>query len=93
MCLCVLTDNNREYIETRMSSEEFIMSKIVEERKKWKKEWTDMPKAVGQDGELIPSWETFKRKKLKREWESLQEPKPSWEACKRMTSKKRNTFK
>ena len=63
MCLCVLTDNNREYIETRMSSEEFIMSKIEEERKKWKKEWTDMPKAVGQDGELIPSWETFKRKK------------------------------
>ena len=46
-----------------MSSEEFIMSKIEEERKKWKKEWTDMPKAVGQDGELIPSWETFKRKK------------------------------
>ena len=60
MCLCVLTDNNREYIETRMSSSQFIEQE---------------------------------RKKLKREWESLQKPKPSWEEWKRMTSKKRNTFK
>ena len=60
MCLCVLTDDNREYIETRMSSSQFIEQE---------------------------------RKKLKREWESLQKPKPSWEEWKRMTSKKRNTFK
>lgn len=33
------------------------------------------------------------RKKLKREWESLKESKPSWEEWKRMTYKKRNTFK
>ena len=39
------------------------MKKVEVERKKWKKEWTDMPKAIGEDGELIPSWETFKRKK------------------------------
>ena len=60
MCLCVLTDDNREYIETRMSSSQFIEQE---------------------------------RKKLKREWKSLQKPKPSWEAWKRMTAKKRNTFK
>ena len=60
MCLCVLTNDNREYIETRMSSSQFIEQE---------------------------------RKKLKCEWESLQEPKPSWEAWKRMTAKKRNTFK
>ena len=61
MCLCVLTDNNREYIETNMSSSQFIEQE---------------------------------RKKLKREWESLIDPnKPSWEEWKRMTSKKRNTFK
>ena len=60
MCLCVLTNDNRDYIETRMSSSQFIEQE---------------------------------RKKLKREWESLQKPKPSWEEWKRMTSKKRNTFK
>jgi len=61
MCLCVLTDNNREYIETNMSSSQFIEQE---------------------------------RKKLKREWESLTNSnKPSWEEWKRMTSKKRNTFK
>ena len=59
MCLCGLTNDNREYIETRMSSSQFIEQE---------------------------------RKKLKREWESLQEPKPSWEEWKRMTSIKRNTF-
>ena len=60
MCLCVLTNKNREYIETRMSSSQFIEQE---------------------------------RKKLKREWESLKEPKPSWEEWKRMTFEKRNTFK
>lgn len=61
MCLCVLTDNNREYIETNMSSSQFIEQE---------------------------------RKKLKREWECLTNSnKPSWEEWKRMTSKKRNTFK
>ena len=60
MCLCVLSNNNREYIETRMSSSQFIEQE---------------------------------RKKLKREWESLKEPKPSWEEWKRMTFEYRNTFK
>ena len=55
-----LSNNNREYIETRMSSSQFIEQE---------------------------------RKKLKREWESLKEPKPSWEEWKRMTAIKRNTFK
>ena len=60
MCLCVLTNDNREYIETRMSSSQFIEQE---------------------------------RKKLTREWESLQKPKPSWEEWKRMTFEKRNTIK
>ena len=60
MCLCVLTNKNREYIETRMSSSQFIEQE---------------------------------RKKLKREWESLKEAKPSWEEWKRMNAKKRNTLK
>lgn len=33
------------------------------------------------------------RKRLKREWEALNEPKPSWEEWKRMSVKKRNTYK
>ena len=32
--------------------------------KAWKKEWDDLPKAVGSDGELVPSFEEFKRTKL-----------------------------
>ena len=32
--------------------------------KAWKKEWLALPKAVGSDGELIPSFEEFKRTKL-----------------------------
>jgi len=58
MCLCVLTDNNREYIETRMSSSQFLEQE---------------------------------RKKMKKEWEELSEPKPTWEQFKRM--KYRKTFK
>ena len=30
-------------------------------RKAWKKEWVDMDKAIGEDGELVPSWETFNK--------------------------------
>ena len=32
--------------------------------KAWKKEWLALPKAVGSDGELVPSFEEFKRTKL-----------------------------
>lgn len=32
------------------------------------------------------------RKRLKREWDNLKDPKPSWEEWKRMSVKKRNTF-
>ena len=48
-------------------------------RKAWKKEWVDMDKAIGEDGELVPSWETFKRMKQRTEfiprkkgWHALQ---------------------
>ena len=37
MCLCVLTDDNREFLETRMSSSAFL----EQERKKLKKEWEE----------------------------------------------------
>ena len=37
-------------------------------RKAWKKEWVDMDKAIGEDGELVPSWETFKRMKQRTDF-------------------------
>jgi|TARA_Y100001956_G_C4085399_1_gene170391 hypothetical protein len=37
-------------------------------RKAWKKEWVDMDKAIGEDGELVPNWETFKRMKQRTEF-------------------------
>ena len=40
--------------------EEFKPKKEELLRKAWKKEWMDMDKAIGEDGELVPSWETFK---------------------------------
>jgi len=40
-----------------------VMRDIEQQRKEWKKEWVDMPKAIGENGELAPSWETFKRMK------------------------------
>ena len=43
--------------------EEFKPKKEELLRKAWKKEWVDMDKAIGEDGELIPSWETFKHMK------------------------------
>lgn len=43
--------------------EEFKPKKEELLRKAWKKEWMDMDKAIGEDGELVPSWETFKRMK------------------------------
>ena len=55
MCLCVLTDNNREYIETRMSSSQFL----EQERKKMKKEWEEL-------SEPKPTWEQFKRMKYRK---------------------------
>lgn len=51
MCLCVLTDNNREYIETRMSSSQIL---IEQQRKEMKKAWEQLP-------EPKPTWEQFKR--------------------------------
>tara|TARA_R110002012_G_C11621974_1_gene609092 strand:+ start:929 stop:1105 length:177 start_codon:yes stop_codon:yes gene_type:complete len=55
MCLCVLTDDNREYIETRMSSSQFL----EQERKKMKKEWEEL-------SEPKPTWEQFKRMKYRK---------------------------
>ena len=39
--------------------EEFKPKKEELLRKAWKNEWADMDKAIGEDGELIPSWETL----------------------------------
>ena len=55
MCLCVLTDNNREYIETRMSSSQFL----EQARKKMKKESEEL-------SEPKPTWEQFKRMKYRK---------------------------
>ena len=55
MCLCVLTDDNREYIETRMSSSQFL----EQERKKMKKELEEL-------SEPKPTWEQFKRMKYRK---------------------------
>lgn len=54
MCLCVLTNNNRKYIETRMSTSAVLKMMLENERKKLKKEWEELP-------EPKPSWEQFKR--------------------------------
>ena len=55
MCLCVLTDDNREFLETRMSSSAFL----EQERKKLKKEWEELP-------EPKPTWEQYKRAKYRK---------------------------
>ena len=48
--------------------EEFKPKKEELLRTAWKKEWADMDKAIGEDGALIPSWETFKRMKQRTEF-------------------------
>ena len=48
--------------------EKFIPKKEELLRKAWQKEWVDMPKAIGEDGALVPSWETFKRMKQRTEF-------------------------
>ena len=55
MCLCVLTDDNREFLETRMSTSGFL----EQERKKLKKEWEELP-------EPKPTWEQYKRAKCRK---------------------------
>ena len=60
MCLCVLTDDNREFLETRMSTSAFL----EQERKKLKKEWEELP-------EPKPTWEQYKRAKYRKTCEKL----------------------